>query len=142
VGEIEAWGRGVERIFAACAAAGSPKPVLRYDPYDMWLEFSFDPAYLKALRVGQGIAEQVEAEVTPEVTPEVVRMLKLLKVEMSRVELMSALCLKDEKHFRTHYQQVALALGVLEMTVPDKPNSRLQKYRLTQAGRRWLEEHD
>ena len=141
-GEIEAWGRGVERIFAACAAAGSPKPVLRYDPYDMWLEFSFDPAYLKALRVGQGIAEQVEAEVTPEVTPEVVRMLKLLKVEMSRVELMSALCLKDEKHFRTHYQQVALALGVLEMTVPDNPNSRLQKYRLTQAGRRWLEEHD
>jgi ATP-dependent DNA helicase RecG len=141
-GEIEAWGRGVERIFAACAAAGSPKPVLRYDPYDMWLEFPFDPAYLKALRVGQGIAEQVEAQVTPEVTPEVVRMLKLLKGEMSRVELMSALGLKDEKHFRTHYQQVALALGVLEMTVPDKPNSRLQKYRLTQAGRRWLEEHD
>ena len=30
--EIEAWGRGVERIFAACEAAGSPKPVLRYDP--------------------------------------------------------------------------------------------------------------
>ena len=141
-GEIEAWGRGVERIFAACEAAGSPKPVLRYDPYDMWVEFPFDPEYLKALWAGQGRAEHVGAQVTPEVTPEVGRMLKLLKGEMSRAELMSALGLKDEKHFRTHYQQVALALGVLEMTVPDKPNSRLQKYKLTQAGRRWLAEQD
>jgi ATP-dependent DNA helicase RecG len=65
-------------------------------------------------------------------------MLRRVNGEMSRVELMSALGLKDEKHFRTHYQQVALALGVLEMTVPDKPNSRLQKYRLTQAGHGWV----
>jgi ATP-dependent DNA helicase RecG len=137
-GEIEAWGRGVERIFAACEAAGSPKPVLRYDPYDMWLEFPFDPAYLKALRVGQGRAEQVGAQVTPEVTPEVGRMLKLVKGDMSRAELMRVLGLRDEKHFRMHYQQAALALGVLEMTVPDKPQSRLQKYRLTQAGQSWV----
>jgi ATP-dependent DNA helicase RecG len=52
---------------------------------------------------------------------------------------MRALGLRDEKHFRTHYQQAALALGVLEMTVPDKPKSRLQKYRLTNEGRRWLD---
>jgi ATP-dependent DNA helicase RecG len=65
--------------------------------------------------------------------PEVVRILKLLKGERNRVELMRALGLKDEKRFSAHHQQVALALGVLEMMVPDKPNSRLQKYRLTQA---------
>lgn len=134
-GEIEAWGRGVERIFAACEAAGTPKPMLRYDPYDMWLEFPFDPAYLKALSGGQRQTEQVEAQVTPEVG----RMLKLVNGEMSRAELMRALGLRDEKHFRTHYQQAALALGVLEMTVPDKPKSRLQKYRLTTEGRRWLD---
>jgi ATP-dependent DNA helicase RecG len=28
-----------------------------------------------------------------------------------------------------------LERGLVEMTVPDKPNSRLQKYRLTAAGR-------
>ena len=118
--------------------AGVPEPVLRYEPNDMWLEFAFDKAYLKVLRAGQKQTEQVEAQVTPEVTPEVGRMLQLVNGEMSRAELMIALGLKDEKHFRTHYQQAALATGVLEMTVPDKPNSRLQKYRLTALGRQWL----
>ena len=114
--------------------AGVPEPVLRYEPNDMWLEFAFDKAYLKALGAGQKQTEQV----TPAVTPEVGRMLQLLNGEMSRAELMIALGLKDEKHFRTHYQQAALATGVLEMTVPDKPNSRLQKYKLTALGRQWL----
>jgi len=27
------------------------------------------------------------------------------------------------------------------MTIPDKPNSRLQKYRLTDKGRLWLARH-
>ena len=65
-------------------------------------------------------------------------MLHTVNGEMSRAELMDALGLKDEKHFRIHYQQAALAAGVLEMTVPDKPQSRLQKYRLTAVGRQWL----
>ncbi len=58
-----------------------------------------------------------------------------LNGEMSRSELMTALGLKDEKHFRTQYQQAAAAMGLIEMTRPDKPNSRLQRYRLTEAGR-------
>jgi len=33
----------------------------------------------------------------------------------------------------------AMEQGLLEMTIPDKPNSPLQKYRLTQKGRQWVE---
>ena len=73
-------------------------------------------------------------EVTPAVTPEVGRLLVVLKGEMNRPQLMTALGLRDEKHFRQHYQQAAVAAGLIEMTVPDKPNSRLQRYRLTPAG--------
>jgi len=31
-----------------------------------------------------------------------------------------------------------LAAGLIERTLPGKPNSRLQKYRLTAQGRTWL----
>jgi ATP-dependent DNA helicase RecG len=52
---------------------------------------------------------------------------------------MAKLGLKDEKHFRIQYQQAAIACGLIEMTIPDKPRSRLQKYRLTETGRMLLQ---
>jgi Fic family protein len=78
---------------------------------------------------------------TPEVTPEVIRMLTIMSGEMTRGEIQEKLGLKDEKHFRENYQQVAVKLGLLEMTIPDKLNSRLQKYRLTDKGRQWLAQY-
>ena len=35
----------------------------------------------------------------------------------------------------------ALADGLIEMTIPHKPNSRLQNYCLTDKGRQWLAQH-
>ena len=61
-------------------------------------------------------------------------MLSFLKGDMSRQEIQKKLGLKDEKHFREAYQQPAIAADLIEMTVPDKPNSRLQKYRITPKG--------
>jgi len=46
--------------------------------------------------------------------------------------------LTDRTHVRKHYVDVALAGGFIEPTIPDKPTSRLQKYRLTDKGRAWL----
>lgn len=33
----------------------------------------------------------------------------------------------------------AIATGCLEMTLPEQPNSRLQRYRLTATGQHWLQ---
>ena len=75
------------------------------------------------------------ARYTAEVTPEVARMLRVLEQEMNRTEIMNALGLNDEKHFREHYQQTAVAAGLIEMTIPDKPRSSKQRYRLTAPGK-------
>jgi hypothetical protein len=63
------------------------------------------------------------------------RLLEVLTSEMSGRELLEALNLTDRKSFRQRYLAPALESGLIEMTIPDKPNSHLQKYRLTAAGR-------
>lgn len=68
-------------------------------------------------------------------TPEVERLLGVVRGEMSRAEIMAALDLRDEEHFRRQYLQAGIAAGMLEMTRPEAPRSRMQKYRLTERGR-------
>ena len=75
------------------------------------------------------------------VTPEVARLLAVLQGEMSRDQIMTLLGLRDEKHFRVHYQQAAVAPGLIEMTLQDKPRSSNQRSRLTALGRQWLKKH-
>ena len=58
----------------------------------------------------------------------------MISGEQSRRELQEALGLRDDDHMRTSYILPALADGWIEMTIPHKPNSRLQKYRLTPKG--------
>lgn len=41
-------------------------------------------------------------------------------------------------HFSAAYLQPVLEGGLIEMTIPDKPNSRLQRYRLTAKGQELL----
>jgi len=56
---------------------------------------------------------------------------------MTREMLQSALKLSDRKSFRDRYLKPALVDGFVEMTIPNKPNSRLQRYRLTNMGLEW-----
>jgi len=54
---------------------------------------------------------------------------------MSRRELQDLLNLKNAEHFRKTYLQPAIREGLVEMTIPDKPRSSKQRYRLTRRGR-------
>ncbi len=54
---------------------------------------------------------------------------------MTRKQMQEALDLKGADHFRNAYLLPAIEAGLIEMTLPDKPQSRLQKYRLTASGR-------
>jgi ATP-dependent DNA helicase RecG len=54
---------------------------------------------------------------------------------LSRAELQEKLGLRHRDNFIEAYLQPAINAGLLEMTIPDKPRSSKQKYRLTEKGR-------
>lgn len=102
---------------------------------ELWLEFPFAEDYLAAIRGDKRVVTGVVEEVTTEVATEVKLLQALMTEDLSRQALQSALGLKNNEHFRKAYLLPALDDGLIEMTIPDKPTSRLQKYRLTDAGR-------
>lgn len=78
-------------------------------------------------------------QVAPQVTPQVEHLLNILlganQESLSRKELQDASGLRDRKSFNERWITPALEAGLIEMTIPDKPNSRLQRYRITDKGR-------
>ena len=82
-----------------------------------------------------GVMAAVAPQVTPQVTAQVKELVNILDKEMDRQDIQSKLGLFHREHFRLNYFKPALEQGFIEMTLPDKPNSRLQKYRLTTLGK-------
>ena len=93
------------------------------------------------LRMIEGAVSTAAPQVTPQVTPQVGALLAVINGEMGRQALQADLGLSDRTSFRERYLKPALSEGLIEMTLPDKPNSRLQRYRLTDLGRHWLAQH-
>lgn len=74
-------------------------------------------------------------QVAGQVSREVLSLLAVVQDEMSRKQLQEVSGLKGRDNFEKLYLKPALAAGVLEMTIPNKPKSRMQKYRLTEKGK-------
>ena len=135
-GEIEAWGRGIERMMVACRAAGFPEPILTHEETGLWVSFPFSDLYLKRIEGRGGYsAGSATTQVTDPVTDPVHKLLSVLGGKtLPPSALQTSLGLKHRPTFRANYLYPALNQGLIEMTIPAKPTSRLQKYRLTEAG--------
>ena len=79
---------------------------------------------------------QVGTQSIDPVTPPIMALLALLadKGPLGNAEIREHMQLKDRTHVRQHYIEPALAQALIEYTLPDKPTSRLQRYRLTDIG--------
>ncbi|QEK52201.1 hypothetical protein FYC62_11565 [Pedobacter aquae] len=80
--------------------------------------------------------------VTDPVADPVIQLLKLLaQGELSSSEMRARLGIKHRATFRDNYIHPAISLGLIVQTIPEKPNSRLQKYKLTERARKYLSEN-
>ena len=86
------------------------------------------------VKVEQPESQPEKSNGTGQVTAEIGRLLSVVHDELSRQQLQDALALKSRDNFDKRYLKPAIELKLIEPTIPEKPNSRLQKYRLTQAG--------
>lgn len=72
---------------------------------------------------------------TPQVTPQVKELIKVFTATHSRQELKLKLKLSDREYFRKSFLQPAIELGLIALTIPDKPRSSKQRYYLTEKGK-------
>ncbi|MBU0713639.1 putative DNA binding domain-containing protein [bacterium] len=80
-----------------------------------------------------------DKKLTPHDTPQVEKLIAVMLGSMKRDELQNKLELADREYFRKYYLIPALNSGLIEMTIPGKPKSKNQKYRLTDSGKLILE---
>ncbi|WP_291483147.1 Fic family protein [Cyclonatronum sp.] len=93
-------------------------------------------AFREQLRYSNGIfLTEAPPQATPQATPHVNALILVLQGEKTRAELQELLKLTDKKNFRTSYLNEALRLGLIELVMPDKPQSSSQRYRLTKKGK-------
>jgi ATP-dependent DNA helicase RecG len=135
---------GIPKIMEAMTKNGSPAAVFEFDEERSYFMVRL-PVHPAALEVESQIGtqsgpggDQVTPHVAPHVAPQVLQLLRVLKGDQDRDALQSALELKARKNFRLLYLAPSLDAGLIEMTIPDKPRSSKQRYRLTDKGRQLL----
>lgn len=131
-GYAERAGTGILDMIARCRKAGLPAPGFRQSGG----QFIQTLRRLRAAARPRGtmdIATDVTTDVATDVEPEV-RLVRVLEGEMSRRQIQRALGLRNDEHLRKAYLQPALVQGLIEMTIPGKPRTTKQKYRLTAKG--------
>ena len=64
------------------------------------------------------------------------KLLRVMKDEMTVLEMMTALKLGGRRNFLERYLIPAIDTGLVEMTQPDSPRSPTQRYRLTAGGQK------
>ena len=77
----------------------------------------------------------VTTTVATTVATTVEKLLGVMDGEHNRLDLQVKLGLLNKNYFINSYLKPALEQEFIEMTIPDKPNSSKQKYRLTQKGK-------
>jgi predicted HTH transcriptional regulator len=125
---IERAGTGTLDMAALSRDARLKDPQFRFE-HGQFIQVLWRPE-----AVTQRVTPEVTPEVTPQVAPQVASLVKAITGEHTREQLQDLMELSDRENFRLGYLVPAMSAGLVERTIPDRPQSRSQRYRLTPAG--------
>ena len=129
LGWVEQFGTGYRRITDACEKHHYPLPEWReVGPYT---DIIFKPLAMEAIH-----EDKIGTQSAP--SQDDAQLLRLCLEPTAFSEIIEAMHWKDRTKFRRRFLIPLVEQGLLQMTIPDKPNSRLQKYVITEAGKAQL----
>ncbi|MFA6714654.1 MAG: ATP-binding protein, partial [Victivallaceae bacterium] len=134
---IERMGTGIRDMITRCRKAGLPEPEIKLDS-GFWIT---------TIRRKQSRGQLKTHDNTPDGTKSAlsrhqVKIMHNCIEDRTVADLMKIIKRSDRTKFRNQVINPLLDAKLLEMTIPDKPTSSKQKYRLTDKGREFLESED
>lgn len=124
-GEIETWGRGIERIISACKDAGVPKPGIKYTNGELMITFHFSKEYQNVVsnphkksivENENGIVENI-IEKLPETQSQIVRII-LATPSVTTKEIADTLSIA-QRNVQNHIRKLK-ERGIIRRVGPDK----------------------
>ena len=148
---IERMGTGIGDMIERCRTAGLAEPeftltdgfvtTIRRKPNKAYESVSGQATPPVALPVTGQVTGQVAGQVAGQVEAWIYQALLACQNEPRKSSAIQASTgFRHRETFQRNYLDVLLANGWLERTIPDKPKSQLQKYRLTAKGQALLAE--
>jgi predicted HTH transcriptional regulator len=128
---VEKAGTGILDMISLCKAAGVATPQFRQEG-GQFVQTLWRP---KAKAIAQ-ITAPLGTKLA--LSRHQVGILEKCREETGLIDLMAIAGRTDRTKFRHQVLNPLLAEGLIEMTIPDKPRSSNQKYRLAAKGRAWL----
>ena len=139
----EGRGTGIPKMLKALLVNGSPQPVFESDDDRTYflVRLPLHPEFIKEARERKLLATgQVTGQVAGQVTGQVaVKVLQFCEQARKANEIQLLIGVKHRETFQDNYLKPLMAKGWLAMTIPDKPQSRLQRYQTTDEGKKWLQ---
>ena len=125
-GTMESWGRGISLIMQSCREQGLPEPKIEIVPNFVNLTIWFKELLSAQDSTRLHKTAQDTTTKPTDVSP-VERILQFCHTPKSITEIAKLLGVSDKKWVRARYVTPLIGNG-LKLTMPDKPNSRMQKY--------------
>lgn len=112
---LESWGTGVSRIINACKAVGLPEPEYGTDGAFVWITFKRPNSV-------------TNLDTYPVLSDKQKEVLAYCVIPRSSREILEHIGMTNHSKNRDKFVNHLVSKGLLERTIPDSPNSPLQKY--------------